>query len=79
MMEHNTGLVRRADEEIWQRGDLALADVLCAPDDVNHGGLIPDVGRGPAASKVSVALYRTAVPDLPSIEVAQTTGGRLAP
>lgn len=59
---HNTGLVRRAVEEIWNRGDLALADVLFAPDYVNHGGLIPDLIHGPEAIKSGVALYRTAFP-----------------
>jgi len=61
--EHNRGLVRRAVEEIWNRGHLALADVLFAPTYVNHGGLIPDLVRGPEAIKSGVALYRTAFPD----------------
>ncbi len=59
---HNRGLVRRMVEDVWNRGDLALADVLVAPDYVNHGGLIPDVAHGPEAIKVAVALYRTAFP-----------------
>jgi len=58
----NRCLVRRAVEEIWNRGDLALADVLFAPAYVNHGGLIPDLIHGPEAIKSSVALYRTAFP-----------------
>ncbi len=60
--EHNIGLVRRVVEDVWNRGDLALADVLVAPGYVNHGGLIPDVAHGPEAIKVAVALYRTAFP-----------------
>jgi len=60
--EHNMGLVRRMVEDVWNRGDLALADVLVAPGYVNHGGLIPDVAQGPEAIKVAVALYRTAFP-----------------
>jgi hypothetical protein len=59
----NTVLVRRAVEEIWNRGQLDLADVLFAAGYVNHAGLIPDFVRGPEAIKVSVALYRTAFPD----------------
>lgn len=62
--QRNMALVRRAIEEIWNRGDLALADVLFAPRYVNHGGLIPDLVYGPEAIKVSVALYRTAFPGL---------------
>src|SRR5689334_23195625 len=58
----NRALVRRAVEEIWNQGDLALADVLFAPGYVNHGGLIPDLVRGPEAITSSVALYRTAFP-----------------
>ena len=30
--EHNTGLVRRVVEDVWNRGDLALANALVAPD-----------------------------------------------
>src|ERR671931_626547 len=62
--EQNAALVRRAIEEIWNGGDLDLADVLFAPDYVNHDGLIPDLVCGPEAIKISVALYRTAFPDL---------------
>ncbi len=62
--EHNAALVRRAVEEIWNRRDLDVADVLFAPDYVNHGGLIPDLVCGPETVKISVALYRTAFPDL---------------
>jgi len=62
--QHHAALVRRAVEEIWNQGDLALADALFAPTYVNHGGLIPDLVHGPEAIKVSVALYRTAFPDL---------------
>ncbi len=63
MEERNTGLVRRAVEEIWNGGDLTVADALFAPDYLNHGGLIPDLVRGPEAIKVSVTLYRTAFPE----------------
>jgi hypothetical protein len=61
---HNAALVRRAVEEIWNRGQLDLADVLFATDYINHAGLIPDLVRGPEAIKISVALYRTAFPNL---------------
>ena len=56
-------LVRRAIEEIWNGGDLDLADALFAPTYINHGGLIPDLVRGPEAIKLSVALYRAAFPE----------------
>ena len=64
MQVDNGGLVQRVIEEIWNRGELEVADALFAADYVNHGGLIPDLVRGPEAIKVSVALYRRAFPDL---------------
>jgi hypothetical protein len=59
---HNAALVRRAVEEIWNRGQLDVADVLFATDYINHAGLIPDFVHGPEAIKISVAFYRTAFP-----------------
>jgi hypothetical protein len=55
-------LAREIVEEIWNRGDLDQADRLIAPDYVNHGGLIPDLARGPEAVKLSVVVYRLAFP-----------------
>ena len=62
--EDNGALVRRAVEAIWNRGELGAADALFAAGYVNHGGLIPDLVRGPEAVKVAAALYRLAFPDL---------------
>lgn len=62
--EHNAALVRRAVEEIWNRGALDVADTIFTYDYVNHSGLIPNLVRGPEAIKISVALYRTAFPEL---------------
>jgi hypothetical protein len=65
MAKRNTiTLMRRAVEEIWNRGELAVADVLFASDYINHAGLITDLVRGPEAIKISVAFYRLAFPDL---------------
>src|SRR5688572_2394875 len=61
--ELNGAVVRRAIDEIWNQGVLETADALFAPAYINHGGLIPDLVRGPEAIKVGVALYRTAFPD----------------
>jgi predicted SnoaL-like aldol condensation-catalyzing enzyme len=57
-------LVRRAVEEIWNAGDLAVADELFADDYHNHAGLITNLVCGPEAIKISVTLYHTAFPDL---------------
>ena len=62
--EPHAALVRRAVEEIWNQGELDVADALFSADYVNHAGLIPDLLCGPEAIKLSVALYRTAFPDL---------------
>jgi hypothetical protein len=62
--EQNNHQVRQEIEDIWNGGDLALADRLFAPDYINHGGLIPDLVHGPEAIKVSVVVYRTAFPRL---------------
>lgn len=56
--------VRLAVEAIWNRGELDFADGLFADDYVNHGGLIPDLVRGPEAVKLSAALFRAAFPEL---------------
>lgn len=62
--DHNVTLAQRVVEEIWNSADLDLADELFTPTYINHGGLIPDLVRGPEAIKIAVALYRTAFPDL---------------
>ena len=64
LSEYNAAIVQRVVEEIWNGGELGLADDLFASDYVNHYGLISDLVRGPEAIKVSVALYRTAFPNL---------------
>jgi steroid delta-isomerase-like uncharacterized protein len=56
-------LVHLLVDEVWNRGELEMADALFTDDYVNHGGLIPDLIRGPEAVKLSVALYRSAFPD----------------
>jgi predicted SnoaL-like aldol condensation-catalyzing enzyme len=58
----NARLVHQVIEDLWNGGDLDLADHLFAPNYVNHGGLITDVVHGPEAIKVSIVLYRTAFP-----------------
>jgi hypothetical protein len=74
---HNAVLVRRAVEEIWNRGQLDVADVLFATDYINHAGLIPDFVRGPEAIKISVAFYRTAFPNF-QISIDALTANRNA-
>jgi len=62
--EQDAALVRRVVDEIWNAGDIDLADELFSSAYVNHGGLIPDLVHGPEGIKLSVALYRAAFPGL---------------
>lgn len=64
MEADNIAIVRRAVENVWNRGDLDVADHLFADGYINHGGLISDLVRGPEAIKLSVAFFRTAFPRL---------------
>jgi SnoaL-like polyketide cyclase len=64
LAERNAGVVRQAVERIWNGGDLRVADLLFDLAYVNHGGLIIDLVHGPEAIKISVALYRTAFPNM---------------
>ena len=63
-MVQSATLVQRVVDEIWNAGNLELADELFAPTYINHGGLIPDLVQGPEGIKFSVAFYRAAFPGL---------------
>ena len=62
MVPENEAIVRRFFEELWNEGDLRVADELVAADHVH------DVGgeelRGPDGVKGAVTWLRTAFPDL---------------
>jgi SnoaL-like polyketide cyclase len=62
--ERDAALVRRVVDEIWNAGNIDLADHLFSSTYINHGGLIPDLVAGPEGIKFSVALFRTAFPEL---------------
>ncbi len=65
MSEQNKALVRRSTEEIWNNGNLALADEIYAANYVAHDPANPpDLGSGPEAVKKLVTMYRTAFPDV---------------
>jgi SnoaL-like polyketide cyclase len=61
---YSAALVQRVIDEIWNAGNVDLADELFAPAYINHGGLIPDLVQGPEGIKFSVAFYRAAFPGL---------------
>ena len=64
MSEGNKFVIRRSFEELWNKGNLSLADELFAPNYAHHDPSTPDVGRGPESEKKRATLYRTAFPDL---------------
>ncbi len=64
MSEQNKTAVRRLFDELWNKGNLPVADELIAPTYTHHDASTPDVGRGPESEKKRVTLYRTAFPDI---------------
>lgn len=64
MSEQNKTAVRRLVEELWNKGNLPVADELIAPTYTHHDASTPDVGRGPESEKKRATLYRTAFSDL---------------
>ncbi len=57
---------RRWYEDIFNRGQLEVAEEICSPDYVNIDPYGPPGGwpRGPEGTKALVTAYRTAFPDL---------------
>lgn len=64
MSDQNKGVIRRLFTELWNDGDLSVADQLFTPNYTHHDPATPDFGRGPESEKKRAALYRTAFPDL---------------
>ena len=57
-MPDNKTLARRLYEEVLERGDLAAADELIAPDAIDHEGG-PDAPRGPETMKAFALALRS--------------------
>jgi len=64
MSEQNKNIVRRLFEEVWNKGQVSVADELFTPNYNHHDSSTPDVGRGPESEKKRVTLYRNAFPDM---------------
>jgi len=64
MSEQNKAVVRRTFEELWNKGNLQLADEFFSPNYAHHDPSTPEVGRGPESEKKRITLYRNAFPDL---------------
>jgi predicted ester cyclase len=61
--EENKALFRRTYEELWNRGDLSVADEVIAPDFINYAAS-PDSNRGPESIRGTVTWARNAFPNL---------------
>ncbi len=64
MSEQNKAIVRRLVEELWNKGNLSVADQLFTPNYTHHDSSSPDFGHGPESERKRATLYRTAFPDL---------------
>jgi steroid delta-isomerase-like uncharacterized protein len=77
--EANKALARRVLEEMFNKGNLDVADELLAPDYVDHDPTLPEDVHGPEGFKQYVATYRAAFPDLHvQIEDQIAEGDRVA-
>jgi predicted ester cyclase len=65
MSATNKNIAKLLRQEIWNTGNFAIADEICADDAVFHSNdpLTPDFGEGPQALKQLVTMYRAAFPD----------------
>lgn len=60
--EENKAIVRRTWEELFNKGNLPVADELISPSFVNHA--TPGAPPGPGTFKQIVMMYRSAFPDV---------------
>jgi steroid delta-isomerase-like uncharacterized protein len=64
MNDANASLVRRFYEEVWNRGNVDVADEVFAEDYVRHDLRSSQAEPGPAGQKRIAADFRGAFPDL---------------
>ena len=62
-LEQNKAIARRHFEELWTKGDLAVADEIYSPSTVGHCGSLPDQTGYPECEKELVRLDLIAFPD----------------
>ncbi len=62
--EENKAIARRADEELFDRGNLDVADELFAPNFVFHDPASGEDWHGPESVKQYAAMMRAAFPEL---------------
>lgn len=61
--KQNKAIVRRFVEEIFNRGNMSVADELMAPDFVEHEELPPGIPRDREGVKQMTTMMRSAFPD----------------
>ena len=61
--EENKAASRRVFEEVFNKGDLSIANELIATDYAGHSSIMPDF-NGPEGFKQYATMMRTAFPDL---------------
>jgi steroid delta-isomerase-like uncharacterized protein len=64
MSEENKALVRRWFEELFNEGNLEVADEIFASNNIPHDPSLPNLPLGPEGAKQLVNLYRSAFPDV---------------
>lgn len=64
MPSQNKQIVKRFLNDLWSKGNLAVADEIIAANHVQHDPATPNFGKGPDGAKQIVTLYRSAFPDL---------------
>jgi steroid delta-isomerase-like uncharacterized protein len=78
LKESILGLSRRSFDEIWNNGNLDVADELFSRDYVNHDPASPEIPPGPEGVKQLAKMYRRAFPDLRfTIDEMLATGDRV--
>jgi predicted ester cyclase len=60
-VEQNKVIMRRMIEEIWNRGNLMVADELFHADHFSPSA--PDLPKGPESVKMLAQMFRSAMPD----------------
>lgn len=60
-IEENKAIFRRFIEEVWNQGNLAVADELFAPNAVSPNA--PQLPPGPEGVKIITTMFRSAFPD----------------
>lgn len=62
-IDANKAVARRHFEELWLKGDLAVADEIYSPGAVGHWGDLPDQAGYPESEKAEVQRSNAAFPD----------------